>query len=465
MGAWSQMEEQIHRECMSCRFLVECPPVSDKDECVAIIHNLEAQAQPLSSLQVRKTLSYESVGSELKLEYPRYDTVDTSMPWRAGRQPLLRCPQAGEKARTQMHEADSNLEQAVSIFCEAGLGSMVEFYVDTGFRSNYAKLQGPDGWIEKAYLTYLDLHETRDNVSAETDLLLQSIHRFSKYPVVLTNFGMYVPKYLTAERFPNVVLMHSRSSTASIQKDFNFNKLNSMLFTKVKGGVVLDADQWVNHGSDVMIERAFEETTRDYPYPILPVHFMSRDPGCSDMKHFPSQWAFTFKSKEGPRRSMRWGHAHPTWTHYALPWLARWTSYVLAPDQTHGPTWLKDQGFLSDEDLLNCASWAEGLTKQWCKFDIPGSLLYYAYIDQVENFYDTYKGWKRLHGIDSKYFPKGVPYVFLTSHNAKDPAESYDLLSQLWESGNVRQNIHYDGRWFASASDLKHYDPSLRCLV
>lgn len=136
----------------------------------------------------------------------------------------------------------------------------------------------------------------------------------------------------------------------------------------------MDADQWVvHHGADSIVDRAFEETTKEYPYPVLPVHFMSKDPESDDMRARPKKHTFVFKNTDGPYpRTMQWGHSHPTWTHYALPWLARWTSYVLSPEKTESPQWLKDQGFVSDEPLMNFASWSDKLTRQWCKFDIPG---------------------------------------------------------------------------------------------
>merc|ERR1711957_806275 len=103
---------------------------------------------------------------------------------------------------------------------------------------------------------------------------------------------------------------------------------------------------------------AAEETTKEYPYPIQPVHWMTRDPEASDMKGQPETYKWTWKSPEGaPNRTMRWGHAHPTWSHFALPWIAKWTSYVLAPQlfMKEAPAWLLKQGYFEDEDLMNVA--------------------------------------------------------------------------------------------------------------
>jgi len=461
-GRWEPVKKHFLRECPSCKFAIECPSVSDKNECVAVLHSLPERLRPSLAdedvaIASQQMTSISNFVQKKKLENPDYDTIDAIMPWETGEQPLAFCPSEGQSALPRRCEADTSLHQAISIFCRAGIDSMVEFYVDPRFKGNYERLKGPDGWIEKAFLTYMGSQSnTTDNISAQEDLLVQSVHHFSKHPVVLTNFGIRVPKHMTPERFPNLVLMHARSSATSIKKGFNLNKLISMLFTKVKGGVVLDADQWVNRGIDMMMERAFEETTKEYPYPVLPVHWMSRDPESDDMAHLPPDYAFTFKSKEAPVRTMRWGHAHPTWTHYALPWLASWTSYVLSPDNTACPVFLKEEGFVDDEPLLNFASWAHNLTKQWCKFDIPNPSDFVRYLDQRD----------ATTGIDSKYFPKGIPLMFLTAHDAKHPQKSFDWLAQLWDGGDDdRKTIFYDGRWFGSAKALKFYDPSLKCIV
>lgn len=401
---------------------------------------------------------FQSWMEKSRLDPPDYDVIDVTAPWEKGVQPLASCLSVGQKGVSHSNVADANLQKAVSKYCGAGLGAMVEFYVDPRFQANYERLKGPDGWIEKAFVTHMGLHGKKDNVSAEEDLLVQSVHHFSKFPIVLTNFGSRVPKHMTPDRFPSLVIMHARTSATSLNKSWHLNRLTTLMFTKVKGGAALDADQFVNREVDIMIERAFEETTQEYPYPILPVHWMSRDPESSDMMTYPAWYAFEFESEQGPPRSMRWGHGHPTWTFYSLPWLAKWTSYELAPETTEAPDWLMQEGNVNDEDLLNFASWADGLTKQWCKFDIPQLSSWDAYLMQADVASEN-------QGVDSKYFPNGIPLWFVTSHSTKIPSESYGVLSQLWGKDNQCKAIYYDGKWFDSGRALQEYDPSLRCIA
>merc|ERR1719401_2781947 len=94
-----------------------------------------------------------------------------------------------------------------------------------------------------------------------------------------------------------MVLLHSRPLSGPHQSFFNLNKLRSMMFTKIKTGIALDADQWVNAGLDHMFQRAAEETSSTYPYPIMPVHWLSRDPEGPDGY---STYEFHFKSADAP---------------------------------------------------------------------------------------------------------------------------------------------------------------------
>eukprot|EP00930_Biecheleria_cincta_P013011 TRINITY_DN11812_c0_g1_i1.p1 TRINITY_DN11812_c0_g1~~TRINITY_DN11812_c0_g1_i1.p1 ORF type:complete len:449 (-),score=65.48 TRINITY_DN11812_c0_g1_i1:117-1463(-) len=398
--------------------------------------------------------------SKALLEQPDFETVEVQMPWADGNQePLVRCPGKTDAAgEPGIQDAESNLRQAVITFCQVGLGSLVEFYVDPRFERNHERLRGPDGWIDEAYLTYMGLRDAHDKIAAEEDLLAQSVRHFSNKTLVVANFNTRVPRHWDPDQYPNMVLMHARSST-TIHQSFNFNKLTAMLFSKVKSGMVLDADQFVNQGVDSMLQRASEETTHEYPFPIMPVHWMSRDPDSDDMTRYPPGYTWNFKSKDAPARTMRWGQAHPTWSYPALPWLARWTAYVLAPAQSHPPNWLQEQGHLEDEDLLNVALWAEGARKQWCRFDLDSPSMFADYLQQQGQ-----QGLRVL-GRDKKFYPRGIAHVYFTAHDAKKPVDSYSWLSKLWLTNLQRKVIRYDGRWFGTGTELKDYDPSLKCIV
>merc|ERR1719487_3233296 len=99
-----------------------------------------------------------------------------------------------------------------------------------------------------------------------------------------------------------------------------------MILSRVRTGIQLDADHFVVPGVDNLFQRTQEEVTESYPFPIMPVHWMSRD----DDPKFPVMpyAGYAFHCKACPNRTMRWGQAHPTWTHWALPFIAKWLKNV-----------------------------------------------------------------------------------------------------------------------------------------
>jgi hypothetical protein len=441
------------------------------------------------------------------LEHPDFNAVEVALPWANGGTPLVSCSSHNALMRKNImrphkshqvvlsdrgrvaesvpsvSDEESNLREAVTTFCKAGLGQFVEFYIHPDFQSNYDSLVDSSGWIPDAFVTYMSAETPNSRIAAEEDMLVRSVRHFSEKPVILVVYGNRIPEALKAADFPRMVLMQAKS-TSTIGKSFNFNKLTAMLFTKVRNGLVLDADQWVNTGVDALFPRIAQESSKDYPYPIMPVHWMSRDPESSDMRPggYPEGYSWRFVSKDAPPRTMHWGHAHPSWSHHALPWLATWTSYILSPESTNPPDWLRAQGNIEDEDLLNVGLWASNVTKQWCKYDITSPDDFRMYIEQNESPQPNIGPIS----VDSKWYPKGIALMFFTAHDAKKPDNSFKWLQQLWvdtkkvpgakaSDGTVllseaahnqhKGSILYDGKWFVSGSELQAFDSSLRCLA
>lgn len=79
--------------------------------------------------------------------------------------------------------------------------------------------------------------------------------------------------------FDRLIVVHADPITVMTDNkkkiSFNFNKLRSML-VRVRVGVQVDADQMVGPNCDKMFSATEQEVTADYPYPIMPVHWMTR---------------------------------------------------------------------------------------------------------------------------------------------------------------------------------------------
>ncbi|CAK9071770.1 Hypothetical protein (Fragment) [Durusdinium trenchii] len=177
---------------------------------------------------------------------------------------------------------------------------------------------------------------------------------------------------LTPERFPQLLLLHARPMDVQLKRSFNFNKLRAFLFSRALAGVGLDSDQWVAPGVDRLFDMTEREIHEKYPFPIMPVHFLDRGP-----KDLGVWWSRYCPNDVCSLQTMRWGHAHPTWTYWALPFLGRWLRRNFR-DETLPATGkaiaLRVVEIPEDEDLLNVGLWEEKAHKQWCKFDITDPL-------------------------------------------------------------------------------------------
>eukprot|EP00913_Durusdinium_trenchii_P027728 g26001.t1 len=199
--------------------------------------------------------------------------------------------------------------------------------------------------IDARFLKTYERHmETRQHIetwsaTAPGDELIRSVHLFSNELIVVFHLGSLTPDTWTPERYPRLLLMHLAPLGPKVQKSFNYNKLRAMLISRVRVGVQLDSDQFVAPGADYMFNMTEREITREYPIPILPVHY------------------FSFTQRDAP--SNIW-----------------WRRFCPDPPkcELHSMRW-REKGALriadipEDEDMLNVAAWEDKVTKQWCKFD------------------------------------------------------------------------------------------------
>jgi len=338
--------------------------------------------------------------------------------------------------------------------------------VDPRFVGNYKRLYLQDGWIDKTFVNYY-AGPPDGKHSKMTEQLINSVHRFSSQPIVVVHFGLVTPSHWVPELFDRLVLLHASPLPASAGRSFNFNKLRAMMLVRARIVVELDSDQFVAPGVDAIFARTEDEVTKDYPMPILPAHFLDRTP-----KDTGPYWDRFCPAGECVWQTLRWGHAHPTWTFWALPFLGRWLRRNLRDE------WLpmKKDGKMSalrvvdvpeDEDLLNIATWEEQGTKQWCKFDNvdPSDFdapLAIAHSDACNSF-----GCGHV-TADPRWHPHGVPKVFYTAHHAVDPKRSAQYLNKIAERYRAAlwpPPILFKQRFFKNGQELKSKHPEVNCLI
>ncbi|CAE7369449.1 NCS1 [Symbiodinium natans] len=196
------------------------------------------------------------------------------------------------------------------------------------------------------------------------------------------NFGLFTPKTWTAERFPRLVILHAAPlpSEPRIRRSFNFNKLRAILMARVLTGVEVDVDQFVAPGADRLFSLTTKWVNKEYAFPLMPAHFL--DWSIKDQPAAP--WWPRYcpdPDKPCPMQTMRWCHAHPTWTHWALPFFGKWVRRHFRDERLPNVTvknfhaaGLRVGDINEDEDLLNVGLWEERAAKQWCKFDVPATV-------------------------------------------------------------------------------------------
>ncbi|CAE8584282.1 unnamed protein product [Polarella glacialis] len=202
------------------------------------------------------------------------------------------------------------MSKAVASLCSSSRAKLLEVWLGPGFEDNYARYYDSGGWTDSAFVNYFAVTGDHPEFANTTEELIKSVHTFSSKPIVVVNFGHISPVIVswTAKRFPQLVLLNAHRLDAPIS--FNFNKFRAMMLANVRTGVQLDSDQFVYRGADVLFDSTEREVTKDYPYPILPVHWLARDPeGKDGYEGYEGYDAFRCQTEAGdvkcPKRTMR----------------------------------------------------------------------------------------------------------------------------------------------------------------
>eukprot|EP00439_Symbiodinium_sp_Y106_P059830 s52_g8.t1 len=337
-----------------------------------------------------------------------------------------RVPGEGHAHATAQHILDQSLQAMCD---ETTLQPLWQTFLDCDFLDQYLRWTSESGWVDEAFVTYVA--GVQDSIYAlQATNLVRSVDLFSSKPVIVVVFDeQYIPPWQW-RHFPNVIV-YKMLPLPGKAISFNFNKLRAMIASRTLVGVQLDTDQLIAPEVERMFAASRREIHSRYPWPMLPVHWMSRDAKKGELYS-----DMNFEGWAG-QRTMRWGHAHPTWTYWALPFLAdllyerfvagfktkakAWSIQAwdlnaassdgllaVMEDQRKSPRQVKYGSFMmEDEDMLNAGLWRDKATKEWCKFDLEWALF-------KERWQLDPKPMQ-----DSKWYPDGVPVVYLSMHNTK----------------------------------------------
>lgn len=352
------------------------------------------------------------------------------------------------------------------------LQKLMRARIDARFASNYKRLVTKSGWIPRAFVNYYA--GAPDGKHAKmSEQLIRSVHMFSDAPIVVFHLGSLTPEKWTPERFPRLLLVHVSPMEPEAERSFNFNKIRTILLTRVLVGVQLDSDQFVGPGVDYMFNMTAREITSEYALPILPVHYFS-----FTQKDAPSNIWWRRFCQDPPRcklHSMRWSHAHPTWTFWALPWLGKWLRRHFRDERLPVATGQPDRTGIAvaeipeDEDMLNVGAWEDKATKQWCKYD--NDRTEFQEMLRWEPGGDACSEGTGCSNImaDNRFYPKGAAKAFFTAHNAKDPSETKNWIEKVnarFKAGKYPPTtIVYERRFWKDGQELRNHFPDLGCIL
>jgi len=221
--------------------------------------------------------------------YPRHSTANSHRAAKAAKKErpgwaksagpqVFGCNFTDQKGWKRMQDLDAinNLNGAVATFCNSQYADLMDAYLAEGYDSQYSEFFRSDGWADEAFVNYFaDKGDAKgQKFMKETELLIESVHRFSTRPIIAVNFGT-VPAPASWSQYRRLIVLQAKPMPPG--KCFNYNKFRAMLVSKVRTGIQQDSDQFVARGIDRMFTRTEQEVTEEYPYPILPVHWLSKD--------------------------------------------------------------------------------------------------------------------------------------------------------------------------------------------
>merc|ERR1711877_12838 len=127
------------------------------------------------------------------------------------------------------------------------LQKLMRARIDARFAENYKRLVSKSGWISRAFVNYYAGAPDGKHTKM-TEQLIRSVHMFSDAPIMVFHLGSITPEKWTPERFPRLLLVHVSPMEPETQRSFNYNRIRTILLTRVLVGVQLDSDQFVGPG-------------------------------------------------------------------------------------------------------------------------------------------------------------------------------------------------------------------------
>lgn len=237
----------------------------------------------------------------------------------------------------------------------------VKTYLPNSFLANYHRFF-QDGWLKRGFVSYFS-GPLEGSESQAIEILIDSVHRFSVYPIVVLHGGMATPLHWSPEVFPRLILLSMAELPSVVGLDTTL--LAAAVISHVQTGILLSHNAVVFPGIDHFFAATEREINESYPYPILPVRLGEKD------LHKETYWKHLCnQTSRICNQSMHWSefdHGGLFWSTDALPFLGGLLRALLR-DETYpaeapyAP--LRVRRTVKMENLLNVALWKVGASKQ-----------------------------------------------------------------------------------------------------
>jgi len=335
--------------------------------------------------------------------------------------------------------------------------------IDARFTKNYKRFF-KNGWMNRGFVSFFS--GSLEGSQAQTmEALIDSVHRFSVYPIVVLHAGLATPIHWRAEVYPRLVLLSMYDLPSEL--GYSMTILLAAVASRVKCGLMVTYNSLVIPGVDAIFSNTEAEINKDYRFPLMPVHFLDRKPSDGG-----SMWSHFCRDDDCQLQTMRWNQMGLSWTHWALPLLGKTLRQLFRDETLSGKPGYKDLPIRSLPDaeaLLNVALWEAGAYKQWCKIDMPDPSEVEAWLD-IKGHGPSCDGsavCAHLAG-DRKFYKRGIPKVYAFLRYSNEPSRSLKIINRIsrkLKEGSLLPRIVFDNRLFKSSADLRDYAPDMKCLA
>ena len=197
-------------------------------------------------------------------------------------------------------------------------------FASAAFTKNYQRLY-QKGWLQRGFVSYFKGPPHSEQAQL-MELLIDSVHQFSVYPIVVLHMGLALPMHWTPSVFPRLAVLSVKELPSSVKQSATV--LQAALLARVETGIFLSHDSLVLPGIDQLFRTLDAEVTPEHPWPILPAHFLDKTADKSE-----SLWSHFCVEQSCPRQTMRWSQLGLSWSRFSLPFIGS-TLRALFRDET-----------------------------------------------------------------------------------------------------------------------------------